>query len=143
MNSGRPETYTVRDFFADVDREFAFLVAELGFVRGSEVVGRRRAGPETNDPGQLLISDAAPLVRFGSGEIQVSIGHDPRSEIQVLVRRPDRPPGSVDVEGMARGAGAPNPSAYSGMYSSSTVHPAEVLRRLAVGLRDLGIDWLS
>ena len=140
---GRPAEYSGRDFVADVDREFAFLVSSMGFTREPAEAAWRRAGTTVSDPMALPLSDVAPLVRFRAGEIEVSIAHDPRCEVQLLVRCPDRPPGSVDPEGMARIAGARSPTEYSGIYSSSTTTPGEVLHRLAAALLEFSVEWLE
>jgi len=73
---------------------------------------------------------------------EVSIAHDPRGAVEVLVKTEFPETRSVGIEEIARIRGAPNPERFGEIYDSGRTTAGERLELLATALREYGYDWL-
>jgi hypothetical protein len=141
MPDTRP--YTVADFFKDAEQAFDFLVTELGFALDST----QSLGFQDNLGLKPLLSDPVsrgqPILRYRAPGVEVSIAHDSRAEVQVVVSRSTGGHRSADVQQIVEESGVRFHNEFAGIYDSGTTTPVAVLTRLARGLRDYGAQWLA
>jgi hypothetical protein len=138
-----PIPYATGQFFGDVEREFAFLKTEFGMVETSSThtaFGIDRESPlGMREPARTGV----PIIRYGSDHSRVVFALDPRGAVEVAVERLPVLHGRVSVQDLAVAAGAPDAGRYGEIYDPTSETPADVLRRMADGLRRYGVAALS
>jgi len=138
MDYSRLRQYSVSQFLTDVRSEFRFLEREYGFVEDSS----QRGSHSRNVGSAEHVASTIPIVRYSARMREVTIAHDPRGAVEVIVRRYHPEFQSLGVEEIARSAGASNTAQFGEIYDMTTTTGGERVARLAQGLHEYGDPWL-
>lgn len=131
--------YSVLQFRSDVRRDFQFLIDDFGFEESaSEWTSHTR-----DISAHEHVASAIPSIDYDASMRHVSIIHDPRGAVEILVRRYFPREESLSVEEIARRGGDPAPEKYREMYDMTRETAGSRLTIMAEGLKRYGREWLT
>lgn len=138
----RPLSYSVGQFFEDVEREFAFLRHEYKMSEALSKhtsfvdVGISPLGLETP------VAMASPRIVYDSQHARVAIAHDQEAAVHVIVEQLVAPYRTVSVRELAHEAGIVDDQRYDASYDKSQETAEAAITRIAEGLRTCGREFL-
>ena len=131
--------YTVLQFLDDVRHEFQFLIDDYGFEEPSTHWVNHTRDLGLNEH----VTSAAPVLEYTASMRHVSIAHDPRGAVEVIVQRDFPDYSSTPLEELVKEVGAEDAARYGEIYDMTLTTAGERIPVLAAGLKRYGRPWLE